>query len=87
MNSSRDNIMRYSLDDLLKMPHTLNTYIVVRNYLEETNDYNAYVYIIQEFINDIPGIEIFKLMDKAYKSMDEKRLEALDVVLFKNIRA
>lgn len=78
--------MEFSLEELREMPHTLSTYIVVRNYLEETNDYNAYLFIIQEYINDIPGIEIFKLMSKAHNSFDEKMLETLNVVLFENIR-
>lgn len=57
-----------------------------KNYLDETNDYNVYVYIIQNYIDGIPGIEIFRLMDKASKSFDKKKMEALDVVLFANVR-
>ena len=79
--------MNITLEELMKLPHSLNTYIVVRNYLVETNDYNAYVYIIQNYIDDIPGIEIFKLMDQASKSFDEKKMEALDVVLFASVIA
>ncbi len=78
--------MKLTFEDLKGLPHSLNTYIVVKNYLDETNDYNAYVYIIQNYIDEIPGIEIFRLMDKASKSFDEKKMEALDVVLFANVR-
>jgi len=78
--------MKSTFEDLKGLPHSLNTYIVVKNYLDETNDYNAYVYIIQNYIDEIPGIEIFRLMDKASKSFDEKKMEALDVVLFANVR-
>lgn len=78
--------MKLTFEDLNELPHSLNTYIVVKKYLDETNDYNAYVYIIQNYIDEIPGIEIFRLMDKASKSFDEKKMEALDVVLFANVR-
>lgn len=78
--------MKLTFEDLKGLPHSLNTYIVVKNYLDETNDYNAYVYIIQNYIDEISGIEIFRLMDKASKSFDEKKMEALDVVLFANVR-
>jgi len=77
--------MDITFEELMKLPHSLNTYVVAKNYLDETNDYNAYVYIIQNYIDDIPGIEVFKLMDKASKSFDEKKMEALVVVLFASI--
>ena len=49
--------MKLTFEDLKGLPHSLNTYIVVKNYLDETNDYNAYVYIIPG-VYDIHGIVV-----------------------------
>lgn len=74
-----------NIDELMNMPHSVNSYLVIRDYLNETNDIMAYIYLIQNYINDVPGVEIFRLMDQAHKSLDEESLEAVVVVLFKSI--
>lgn len=77
--------MGYSLEEMIAMPHTIGTYLAVKDYLEETNDPVAYIYLIKHYIHDVPGIEIYRLMAMAHEFLDEEALEKVIVVLFKSI--
>lgn len=74
-----------TMDDFMNMPHSVNSYLIIKDYLDETNDLMAYIYLIQNYIHDVPGVEIFRLMDRAHKTLDEDSLETMVVTLFENI--
>ena len=77
--------MGYTLEEMIAMPHTIGTYLMVKDYLEETNDLEAYIYLIKNYIHDVPGTEIYRLMDMAHEFLDEESLKKVIVVLFKSI--
>lgn len=79
----RDGIkLHISKAEILQLPVSVRSWILLRCYLEQSWDMDVFVKVIEEYCTEIPLFEVYELFERAEQMADEQSFQWLLEHLF-----
>lgn len=79
----RDGIkLHISKTEILQLPVSVRSWILLRCYLEQSWDMDVFVKVIEEYCTEIPLFEVYELFERAEQMADEQSFQWLLEHLF-----